>query len=149
MKLSNHQWKFLQDIARLIIFAEQDGYMLTGGQLQRFLAQQKIFVAEGKSEILRSRHLVSLAIDFNIFVDEKYIFNKSGELIVGLEEIEPLARYWESLSPENVAGFYWKKKDVPHFERRQIPRKVRLTYKQIATRIARIAVFLNFNTVIY
>ena len=132
MKLSDHQWKFLQDVARLILFAEERGFKLTAGEIKRFIDQQKKYLAEGKSEILRSRHLVSLAIDFNIFVDGKYIFNKSGELIVGLEQIEPLARYWESLDLHNISGFYWKKKDVPHFERRQTPRKVRLTYKQIA-----------------
>lgn len=126
MKLSDHQWKFLKDIARLIIFAEQNGYKLTGGELLRFIDRQKKYLAEGKSEILHSRHLVSLAIDFNIFVNGKYIFNKYGILIVGLERIEPLARYWESLDLHNVAGFYWKKKDVPHFERRQTPRKVRI-----------------------
>lgn len=111
MSLSNEQAAFLLDVCKLVPFATSLGYTVTGGELQRTPEQQKIYLQTGKSKTMDSKHLRKLAIDLN--------FIKDGKLVYDIKELTPIGEYWQSLSPKNSAGMFWKSfKDVPHFERR-------------------------------
>lgn len=109
--LVDEQWAFLQDVAKLITFAHEKGFKLTGGELWRTPEQQDIYVKTGRSATKNSYHLRRLAIDFNIFVN--------GELIKSAQQAQELGNYWESLHNQNRwGGNFIKPVDPPHFERR-------------------------------
>ena len=114
MSVSTEQWEFLKDVRRLIQFAEAKGFMLTGGELRRSDEQQAIYYDKGLSDTMESLHLLSLAIDFNVFV--------GGRLTYDREDLEPLGLHWESLNPKNRWGGNFTLRDgetdTPHFERR-------------------------------
>ena len=110
--MSEQQWLFLQDVAKLIQFAKHEGFKLTGGELYRTEEQHQLNVAVGKSQTKRSKHQDRLAIDFNLFVDNVIQWHKN-------EHWERLGEYWKILSPENVWGGDWNTiKDPYHFERK-------------------------------
>lgn len=119
MALIDEQWAFLQDVVKLIQFAKDHGFLLTGGELYRTLEQQKIHVQNGNSKTMNSRHLNRLAIDFNIFYD----IDKDGDfdLIEKTEHVKAIASqlgaYWCSLHPKNLWGYSAWGWDSPHFER--------------------------------
>ena len=115
MKLSEKQRIFTRNIAKLIVYAYQNGFELTFGEAFRTNEQQMIYVQTGKSQTMNSNHLRRLAIDFNIF--------KDGNLTYKWEDIKPLGDYWESLHTLNRWGGDWNKNDkkdgfldTPHFE---------------------------------
>ena len=120
MSLSDKQWIFLQNVAKLITYAERKGYKLTGGELYRTIDQQWMYVngraiedgelvkAPVKSKTMNSKHLKRMAIDLNIF--------KNGVLTYDIKDTEELGRYWEDLDENNRYGGFWKWKDVPHFQ---------------------------------
>ncbi len=111
MSLALEQHAFLQDAAKLIVFAAEKGWTVTGGELFRTLEQQQIYIRTGRSMTMNSNHLKRLAIDLN--------FIKDGTLVYDVNQLTPIGEYWQSLSPKNSAGMFWKSfKDVPHFERR-------------------------------
>lgn len=102
------QAAFLLDVCKMIQWATEQGYVVTGGELSRPVEMQQIYVKTGRSKTMKSRHLDRLAIDLNFFKDGKLTYDTAG-----------IGRYWESLSPKNSAGMFWKSfKDAPHFERR-------------------------------
>ena len=111
------QAAFLLDACRLIKFATESGFTVTGGELFRTVEQQKIYVQTGRSKTMLSDHLRRLAVDLNFF--------KEGKLIYDRQQLAPLGHFWESLHPKNRWGGNfdrdWSKedrfKDVPHFER--------------------------------
>jgi len=109
-KLSDRQWEFLKNVAKLIILAEKLEVKLTGGELYRTEYQQKKYVQDNLSETMLSKHLDRLAIDFNFFID--------GEIQWGFHpKIQELGNYWENLNPKNEWGGNWKNfKDYPHFQ---------------------------------
>lgn len=108
MSLVTEQSAFLLDVCKLIQFATEQGFVVTGGELYRTPEQQKIYVDTGRSKTMKSKHLERLAIDLNFFKDGKLTY-----------ETSEIGRYWESLSPKNSSGMFWKSfKDGPHFERR-------------------------------
>lgn len=118
MSLVSEQWAFLQDLTKLIVFAQEKGYVLTGGELSRTVEQQEIYMKTGRSKTMNSMHLKRAAIDLNVFKDGK---------LCTRDQIEPLGDYWESLSPKNRWGGSWRGEveagrskfiDAPHFERR-------------------------------
>lgn len=109
MSLSDEQWEFLQDVARLIRFAGEKNMKLTGGELLRTPEQQELYYQQGKSKTLNSNHLKKLAIDLNLLVNGR---------LATREEYRPLGQYWESLDPKNRWGGNFKGfVDSPHFER--------------------------------
>lgn len=114
MSAVDEQAKFLLDACKLIQFATERGFVVTGGELYRTAEQQQIYVKTGRSKTLASNHLQRRAIDLNFF--------KDGALIYDVGVLSEVGRYWESLDPKNSAGMFWKSfKDVPHFERRLSP----------------------------
>jgi len=107
MKLSEKQGVFLLNVSKLIQFANDRGWWLTGGELLRTKEQQEIYFNEGKSKTMNSKHLSRLAIDLNLFVYGVYQTDK--------EAYKPLAEYWKTLHPDNRAGYDWGW-DANHFE---------------------------------
>lgn len=111
MALVSEQAAFLQDAAKLIQHAAEQGWTVTAGELYRTQEQQDIYVKTGRSKTSNSYHLKRLAIDLNFFRD--------GKLIYDVAALQPIGDFWESLSPLNSWGGNWNSfKDVPHFERR-------------------------------
>lgn len=112
MNLVAEQWAFLQDVAKLIVFAQEKGFKLTGGELWRSAEQQQLYLAAGKSATKNSYHLRRLAIDFNIFLPDGSLLKEAGQAQV-------LGDFWEGLHNQNRWGGNWTKPvDAPHFERR-------------------------------
>lgn len=110
MSLVGEQWLFLKDVAKLIGYAESQGFVLTGGELFRTAEQQALHVKAGRSKTFQSNHLNRLAIDFNIF--------KDGVLLSSEAVTRPLGVFWESLDTKNRWGGNFKVfYDQPHFER--------------------------------
>lgn len=110
MSLSQEQAAFLLDACKLIQFATEQGWTVTGGELARTPEQQAIHVKAGRSKTMNSIHLKRCAIDLNFFKDGKIVWDKA--------QLEPVGAYWESLHPKNRWGGNFKSLlDVPHFER--------------------------------
>ena len=81
MSLNPKQFKFTGMVARLIIFAESQGYTMTFGDAYRS--------PEVKYGHPKSTHRVRLAVDFNLFKDGAYLTRD--------EDHKPLGEYWESM----------------------------------------------------
>ena len=111
MSMSELQWEFLQDVAKLITFAKDQGYKLTGGELWRTEYQQEKYRKDGASKVSKSQHQKRLAIDVNLFVDGKIQWSKDANR-------EALGAYWLSLNDGNRwGGNYESFSDPYHFER--------------------------------
>lgn len=110
-KLSDIQAEFMLDVAKLVIWANDNAMRVTGGELLRTPEQQELYLKSGKSKTANSMHLQKLAIDLNLFIGGQYKTDK--------ESYRPLADYWKSLNPNNVAGYDWGW-DANHFERKPI-----------------------------
>jgi len=107
MSILDKQVTFLLNVSKLIQWASNNGYQLTGGELYRTEEQQKIYLKTGLSKVLRSQHQVRLAIDLNLFI--------GGEFIIDKEKYKPLADHWKTLHPLNRCGYDWGW-DANHFE---------------------------------
>lgn len=104
------QAKFLADAARLILWCQERGWVVTGGELHRTVEQQQAHVRAGRSKTMQSLHLQRLAIDLNIFVDGRLTYERSV--------LAPAGLFWESLDPLNSWGGNGVKfVDTPHFSR--------------------------------
>lgn len=80
------------------------------GEVKRPQEMQEIYLQHGKTKTINSKHLIQLAGDVNLFIDGSYITDR--------EPYGPLAEYWKSLHPDNVAGYDWEW-DANHFEMKQ------------------------------
>jgi hypothetical protein len=110
MSLVQEQAEFLLDAIKLIQFATEQGFVVTGGELARTVEQQTIYVKTGRSKTMNSNHLKRCAIDLNFFKDGQIIWDKGV--------LAPLGAFWESLHPKNRWGGNFKSLvDCPHFER--------------------------------
>ena len=110
MSLSEEQAEFLLDACKLIEYATQRGWTVTGGELFRTKEQQEIYFKQGKSKTMQSNHLRRLAIDLN--------FLRSGQPVWDKVALAEIGAFWESLDPKNRWGGNFKSlPDVPHFER--------------------------------
>jgi hypothetical protein len=119
MTLRERQSVFAFNIHLLIAYAFEIGYELTFGEGYRPEILQRIYVETGKSLTMHSRHLIRLAVDFNLF--------KDGNILNQPIDFKPLGDYWESLHPDNRWGGDWDRdenlldetfKDPYHFEMR-------------------------------
>ena len=81
------------------MWAFENGFELTGGELLRTPEQQEIYLKQGKSKTSDSKHLNKLAIDLNVFM--------KGQYQAVTDAYRPLGVYWKSLHPENVWGGDW------------------------------------------
>jgi len=115
--LNQLQFQFSRNVCQLIQFANTQGYEITIGEVLRTQEQQKIYLKEGKSKTLNSYHLKKLAIDIHLFKNGKYLTANNDYAI--------LAKHWEQLHSNNVAGYYWGW-DANHFEMRELKRTERL-----------------------
>ncbi|HBG46387.1 MAG TPA: hypothetical protein DDW94_05285 [Deltaproteobacteria bacterium] len=93
MELSEKQRRFPQLVAELIRFAYDSGFELTFGEAYRTEEQQRVYVREGRSKTMASRHRDRLAIDFNLFKDGDYITNGEAYRALG-EKWEALGGNW-------------------------------------------------------
>ena len=110
MSLVTEQSKFLLDVCKLINYATEQGWTVTGGELHRTVEQQQIHVNAGRSKTMNSMHLKRCAVDLNFF--------KDGVLTWNREKLATIGNYWERLDPKNRWGGNFKTLvDVPHFER--------------------------------
>ena len=99
MTTSQKQRRFTWLVACLIDWAYNNGYEIVLGEAYRTKEQQTLYVQTGKSKTMNSKHLKCLAIDFNLFKDDKYLTDT--------KDYEPLGTYWKSLDPECVWGGDW------------------------------------------
>ena len=110
MSMVTEQAAFLLDVCKLVQFATDNGFVVTGGELHRTPEQQAIYVKTGRSKTMNSNHIKRLAIDLNFFKDGKLCYDKVA--------LSPVGDYWQSLNANNRWGGYFKSLlDVPHFER--------------------------------
>lgn len=110
MSLVNEQSEFMKDLAKLINFCFDQGWVITGGELFRTVEQQQIHIKAGRSKTMNSLHMKRCAVDLNFF--------KEGRLVWDKQQLAPIGAYWESLNPKNRWGGNFKSLvDVPHFER--------------------------------
>jgi hypothetical protein len=117
MSLSKEQQIFTRHIAELICYANSIGIELTFGEAYRTIEQQEIYVKQGKSKTMNSKHLKRLAVDFNFFIN--------GKLVYDFHKVKSLGEFWTSLDSKNRWGGDWNKNgvadgflDTPHFERK-------------------------------
>lgn len=110
MSLREEQSQFALDIVRLLLWASEQGYEYTLGEVQRPVEMQQIYYKSGRSKTMNSMHLKKCAADIFFF--------KNGRLLASKEEVQPIGNHWESMCAQNSWGGNWKSfKDVPHFER--------------------------------
>ena len=109
MTLHKKQAHFTTMFVQLILHACALGLTPVIGEVARTLEQQRLYVKQGKSQTLDSKHVQRLAGDLLVFRGETYLTRS--------EDYEPLGVYWESLDSANVWGGRWLTlKDGNHFE---------------------------------
>jgi len=95
MSLQPQQSKFMLFLSHLILYAYNEGYELTGGDLWAKTGHKK-----------NSNHYDRLAIDLNLFKDGGWLTKTKDHISLG--------RYWESLDPDCRWGGGWG--DGNHYE---------------------------------
>jgi len=114
MSLVREQVKFLKDIRSLLEFAESNGFLVTGGELERKPEMQEIYLREGRAKTMDSMHLRKCAIDLNFFKD----LGVSIEWVSSINELLEVGKHWEGLDGRNRwGGRYSTNIDTAHFER--------------------------------
>jgi hypothetical protein len=106
MSLSEQQRAFCLNVAKLIIWAYDNGYEFTFGEALR-TPEQAAHNAQTGSGIANSLHLIKLAIDLNLFKDGVYQTDSAA--------YKPIGDYWKSLNPINAWGGDFAKPDGNHF----------------------------------
>lgn len=111
MDLLHKQFIFTSLTARLILFANQQGYFLTYGETYRPKETAELYASQGKG-IADSLHTLRLAIDLNLF--------RNGSLLTTRADYYFLGDFWESLSEPNSGivccwGGNFPKCDADHF----------------------------------
>ena len=105
MTLSDKQAAFTVAIAKLITWANQQGYKLTFGEAYRTPQQADLNAKTGKG-IANSLHTQRLAVDFNLFINGQYQTDTAA--------YTPLGEYWESLGGA-WGGRFKSRPDGNHF----------------------------------
>ena len=95
LSLRQKQSVFALNLAKLIVWAYQQGYEVTMGEALRTEYQQAQYLRTGASRTANSQHLRKLAADLNLFWQ--------GQLL-GTAGHKPLGAYWCSLHPDNRWG---------------------------------------------
>lgn len=105
MTLREKQQLFTVMVANLIHWAEERGYRLTFGEAYRTPEQAALNAKKG-SGIANSLHTQRLAVDFNLFINGKYMTRT--------EDYSALGEYWESLGG-SWGGRFKSNPDGNHF----------------------------------
>jgi len=95
MSLGQKQRLFTQLVGKLIEYAYQSGYELTLGEAYRTPEQASLNAQKG-SGISNSLHTHRLAVDLNLFREDRYL--------IASEDHRPLGDYWKSLHPDCCWG---------------------------------------------
>jgi hypothetical protein len=95
MTLGEKQRMFALNVAKLIIWAYEQGYEISLGEAYRTAEQAELNAKSGKG-IANSLHVQRLAIDLNLF--------RSGRWLQFSEQHRPLGEFWKSLYPDNRWG---------------------------------------------
>lgn len=107
MTLGQKQQLFAANVARLILWANAQGYRVTWGEAWRPPEQAARNAASGKG-IANSLHCVRLAVDLNLFRDGAYLSSSADH--------KPLGDYWKSLHTDNRWGGDFKSRpDGNHY----------------------------------
>ena len=106
MTLRQKQSLFASLVARLIRFAESQGYELTFGETWRSRATAEANAAAGRG-IKYSLHCDRLAIDLNLF--------KGGKYLAKSEDHRQLGEYWKALDPLCRWGGDFRRRDGNHY----------------------------------
>ena len=108
MKLSEKQFIFTRNVAKLIEYIFESGYYCTLGEAYRSKEQAAIY-EKLKKGTANSLHCDRLAIDLNLFSPE-------GEYLTATEEYQKFGTYWKNLNPANRwGGDFLQRKDGNHF----------------------------------
>lgn len=99
MSLHNAQHIFTMNLTKLVQKAQELGLEPVLDEVARTIEQQTIYFKQKKSKTMNSLHLSRLAADMLCF--------KNEALVQDSEILKPLAEYWESLHPDNKAGWFW------------------------------------------
>ena len=102
--LSQYQREFTVAIAKLILWANANGYELTFGEAFRTPEQAQLNAKNGKG-IANSLHCQRLAVDFNLFINGIYQTDTAAY---------KLGEYWESLGGA-WGGRFKSRPDGNHF----------------------------------
>lgn len=105
-KLAEQQRAFTLNAAKLIIWAYDNGYELTFGDAYRSPECAALNARRG-SGIANSLHTQRLAIDFNLFRDQRY-------LALSLDHAQ-LGAHWKSLHALNRWGGDFTRADGNHY----------------------------------
>ncbi len=116
MKLSEKQRRLTLMVAELTLFAYARDMELTLGEAFRSEEQQAMHIKSGRSRVKRSKHQDRLAVDFNLFIDGKYVRDRESYRKLG-EKWEAIGGRWGGrfgLDPEEYdIKVGW---DAGHFE---------------------------------
>lgn len=104
--LRQKQSRFALGVARLIQQADHLGYAVTFGEAWRTPQQAAWNAAQGAG-ISTSLHIERLAIDLNLFKDDRYITDGEGHAELG--------RWWKALGADYRWGGDFVKKDFNHY----------------------------------
>lgn len=90
MSLLEKQDEFARCVTKLILHAQMSGYMVSLGEAYRTPEQAQWNATQGKG-IVKSLHILRLAIDINLF--------KNGVYLTRSEDYKLLGEWWEELKP--------------------------------------------------
>lgn len=108
MTLSEKQFIFAGNVAKLIEYVFARGLYCTLGEAFRTKEQAAIYAKQGKG-IADSLHCKRLAIDINLFShDGAYLTDSAAYQFLGI--------YWTNLHKDNRWGGSFPKPDGNHFE---------------------------------
>ena len=107
MKLSEKQAIFALHVAKLILWAEAQGYKLTFGEAYRPQEMADIYYQRGIGS-KNSLHTKRLAVDFNLFCQGRYMTDSESYARLGVA--------WKALHENNRWGGDFKNRDGNHFE---------------------------------
>ncbi|MGE4403178.1 MAG: N-acetylmuramidase domain-containing protein [Desulfobulbus sp.] len=114
MSLVREQAAFMSDLRKLLNYAEDNRFFVTGGELERRPEVQALYLKNGCASTMDSMHLRRCAINLYFFREEA----DDLRLVQNREELLKLGEFWESLDPRNRwCGKSNKLVDTPCFER--------------------------------
>lgn|GEM_PF-137819 len=109
--LVEKQQAFAQDVMRLLVYIDSQGYSFTFGETMRTPEQAEIYAQQGIG-IKNSLHCKRLAIDINLF-------DPSGNYMKDSNDHAPFGAYWKTLHQNNRWCGDFIRCDGNHYERQE------------------------------